>query len=197
MGLRARVEPWRLRGVVGRRDMMLISKQVNLENMLMSTELTPPELQGPERERTRLDDESADRLRAAIGRLARRLRPTLAATGMTPTQISVLLTVARRGPLGISELAEIEAINPTMLSRVVVQLCELGLIRRESRPDDRRAATVTATPAGRRMRERVHRERARALAEYVAELQDSEQMELVAALPALERLVELIDERRP
>ncbi|HEY1777692.1 MAG TPA: MarR family transcriptional regulator [Solirubrobacteraceae bacterium] len=164
---------------------------------MSATEMTPPELQGRERGRTRLDDESADRLRAAIGRLARRLRPTVAATGMTPTQISVLFTIARRGPLGISELAEIEAINPTMLSRVVVQLCELGLIRRESRPDDRRAATVTATPAGRRMRERVHRERARALAEYVAELQDTEQMELVAALPALERLVELIDERRP
>jgi hypothetical protein len=47
------------------------------------------------------------------------------------------------------------------------------------------------------MRERVHRERARALAEYVAELQPAEQTALAAALPALERLVELIDERRP
>jgi DNA-binding MarR family transcriptional regulator len=164
---------------------------------MSATELTPSELESPEQDCARLDDESADRLRAAIGRLARRLRPTLAASGMTPTQISVLFTVARRGPLGLSELAEIEAINPTMLSRVVVQLCELGLIRRELRPEDRRAATVTATPAGRRMRERVHRERARALAEYVAELQPAEQTALAAALPALERLVELIDERRP
>jgi DNA-binding MarR family transcriptional regulator len=164
--------------------------------LMSTTELTPSELKSPAHDRTRLDDESADRLRAAIGRLARRLRPTLAASGMTPTQISVLFTVARLGPLGLSELAEIEAINPTMLSRVVVQLCELGLIRRESRPEDRRAATVTATPAGRRMRERVHRERARALAEYVAELAEREQTALAAALPALERLVELIDERR-
>lgn len=159
--------------------------------------LTPADLKSPAQDRARLDDESADRLRAAIGGLAKRLRPTLAASGMTPTQTSVLFTVVRRGPLGLSELAEIEAINPTMLSRVVLQLCELGLIRRESRPEDRRAATVTATPAGRRMRERVHRERARALAEYVAELQSAEQAALAAALPALERLVELIDERRP
>jgi DNA-binding MarR family transcriptional regulator len=160
--------------------------------------LTPADLKSPaqDRDRARLDDESADRLRAAIGGLGKRLRPTLAASGMTPTQTSVLFTVVRRGPLGLSELAEIEAINPTMLSRVVLQLCELGLIRRESRPEDRRAATVTATPAGRRMRERVHRERARALAEYVAELQSAEQAALAAALPALERLVELIDERR-
>lgn len=144
-----------------------------------------------------LDPESADRLRSAIAKLSRRLRPTFAASQLTPSQISVLFTVVRLGPLGLSELAEIEAINPTMLSRMVAQLCQLGLIRRESRADDRRSAVVSATPAGRRMRERVHRERARALAEHVGRLGEDERQALVAALPALERLVELIDERRP
>lgn len=141
------------------------------------------------------DAESTDRLRSAIGRISRRLRPTLAASDLTPSQISVLFTIARRGPLGLSELATIEAMNPTMISRIVVQLCELGLIRRESRADDRRAATVTATAAGRRMRERVHGERARALGAYLAQLDEREREALTAALPALERLAELIGER--
>jgi DNA-binding MarR family transcriptional regulator len=141
------------------------------------------------------DAEATDRLRSAIGRISRRLRPTVAASALTPSQISVLFTVARRGPLGLSELATIEAMNPTMISRIVVQLCELGLIRRESRPDDRRAATVTATAAGRRMRERVHGERARALGVYLAQLDERERDALVAALPALERLAELTGAR--
>jgi len=141
------------------------------------------------------DADSTDRLRAAIGKLSRRLRPTVAASGLTPSQVSVLFTVVRREPLGLSELAEIEAMNPTMVSRIVVQLCELGLIKRESRAEDRRAATVTATASGRRVRERVHRERSRALGEHVLDLTEREREALLSALPALERLVELVGER--
>jgi DNA-binding MarR family transcriptional regulator len=147
-------------------------------------------------ERATLDADAADRLRAVIGKLSRRLRPTLAASALTPSQISVLFSVVRRGPLGVSQLAEIEAMNPTMISRIIVQLCELGLIRREARPEDRRAATVSATAAGRRMRERVHVERSRALGEYVGGLAASEQEALLAALPALEELAERIGEVR-
>ena len=143
-----------------------------------------------------LDPDTADRLRAVIGKLSRRLRPIVAGSGLTPSEISVLFTVVRHGPLGLSELATLEALNPTMLSRVVVGLSERGLIRREARSDDRRAATVTATAAGRRMRERVHRERSRALAEYMRCLGSEQRQALLSALPALEELAALIGEQR-
>jgi DNA-binding MarR family transcriptional regulator len=162
-----------------------------LNDEMTNTIATP--LEGSER--APFDADSTDRLRAAIGKLSRRLRPTVAASGLTPSQVSVLFTVARRGPLGLSDLAEIEAMNPTMVSRIVVQLGELGLIKRESRAEDRRAATVTATAAGRRVRERVHRERSRALGEHMLELAEGERRALLAALPALEHLVELVGER--
>ena len=57
---------------------------------------------------TALDIDTASRLRVAIGRLSRRLRTTAAgsAAGLTPTRISVLLTVVRQGPIRLSELAE-------------------------------------------------------------------------------------------
>ena len=63
-----------------------------------------------------LDVETTPRLRAVIGRLSRRLRPTAAAVaaGLTPTKISVLLHVARAGQIRLSELSEAEGINPTM-----------------------------------------------------------------------------------
>ena len=148
------------------------------------------------REGSPLDADAADRLRAVIAKLSRRLRPTVAGSALTPSQISVLFTVVRRGPLGLSELAEMEAMNPTMVSRITVQLCELGLIRREARPEDRRAATVSATAAGRRMRERVHIERSRALGDYVGDLDGAQQRALLEALPALEDLAERIGEGR-
>jgi DNA-binding MarR family transcriptional regulator len=146
---------------------------------------------GPEQ----FDAEAADRLRAAIGKLSRRLRTTVTSGGLTPSQTSVLFMVVRRGPLGLSELAALEAMNPTMVSRITAQLCELGLIRREPRPDDRRAATVAATPAGRRLRRRVHLERARVLSEYVHELEAKEREALLHAIPALEVLAARVGER--
>jgi DNA-binding MarR family transcriptional regulator len=134
-------------------------------------------------------DDSA-RLRAVIGRLSRRLRPTVAGSGLTPSQISVLFTIVRLGPIGLSELAEIESLNPTMLSRITAQLCDSGLILREADPGDRRSANVVATPAGRRIRERIHRERTRALNAHVEQLDEHQRQALWNALPVLEELAD-------
>ncbi|MEA2158490.1 MAG: hypothetical protein QOD66_870, partial [Solirubrobacteraceae bacterium] len=67
-----------------------------------------------------VDIETAARLRAAIGRLSRRLRPTAAGTaaGLTPTRVTVLLDVVRQGRARLADVASAEGINPTMLSRV-------------------------------------------------------------------------------
>jgi DNA-binding MarR family transcriptional regulator len=136
--------------------------------------------------------EDIERLRAVIGKLGRRLRPTRAGAALTPSQIAVLFTIVRRGPLGLAELAETEALNPTMLSRIVAQLTEGGLIRRTADPQDRRAALVEATRAGARMRERINQERARALAVHLARLSDGERERIWEALPVLEEIAELL-----
>jgi DNA-binding MarR family transcriptional regulator len=140
--------------------------------------------------------DSASRLRAVVGKLSRRLRPTLAGHGLTPTRISVLFTVARLGPLRLSELAEIEGLNPTMLSRVIAELGAAGLVRRITDPNDRRAALVDATPAGKRMRERILGERSDVLNVQLAELSAEERRALDEALPVLEALVERLKDRR-
>jgi DNA-binding MarR family transcriptional regulator len=102
----------------------------------------------------------------------------------------VLFTIVRLGPLGLSEVAEIESVNPTMLSRITAQLCDTGLISREASPGDRRAALVKATPAGRRMRERIHKERTAALSSHVERLDEEQRQALWAALGVLETLAE-------
>jgi DNA-binding MarR family transcriptional regulator len=146
-----------------------------------------------------LDVETAARLRIAIGRLSRRLRTTSAgsAAGLTPTRISVLLTVVRDGPIRLSELAEAESLNPTMLSRVIADLVDADLLARVSDDGDRRAAWVNATAAGKRLAERMRRERTDALNEALVGLSAADRSQLEQALPALEGLAEQLKRRRP
>jgi DNA-binding MarR family transcriptional regulator len=142
------------------------------------------------------ETEPAARLRIALAKLNRSLRSTQAGAGLSPSQISVLFTIVRRGPIGLSALASIEGINPTMLSRITAQLGEQRLIRRSASAEDRRAAVVEATAAGRRLRERIHRERNRALERGLAQLEVDEQRLLWQALPALEQLGASLAEQR-
>jgi DNA-binding MarR family transcriptional regulator len=141
------------------------------------------------------DTDLAFRLRTAVGRLSRRLRATAAGTGLTPTQISVLFTVVRRGPVGLSELARLEDLNPTMLSRVLAQLVEGGLLTRTPDPADRRAMVAEATAAGVALRRDIQRERADALGKELERLGAEDRAALDAAVGALERLVDQLGER--
>lgn len=146
-----------------------------------------------------LDVDTATRLRVAIGRLSRRLRPTSAGAdaGLTPTRISVLLAVVRDGPVRLSALAASESLNPTMLSRVISDLVEGGLLSRTSDDGDRRAAWVQVTEAGAELVDRMRRERTGALNDALAVLPAADRRLLEKALPALERLAEQLRERRP
>ncbi|MGO9822748.1 MAG: MarR family winged helix-turn-helix transcriptional regulator [Solirubrobacteraceae bacterium] len=145
-----------------------------------------------------LDEETAVRLRVAIARLSRRLRPTAAgaAAGLTPTRISVLLTIVRNREIRLSELAEIEGLNPTMLSRVISDLVAERLVQRTSDDGDRRAAWVTPTAAGRKLAERIRRERTAALNHGLEGLSDDDRDLLERALPALEGLAERLLDRQ-
>jgi DNA-binding MarR family transcriptional regulator len=146
-----------------------------------------------------LDVETAAQLRTVIGRLSRRLRATRAArdAGLTPTAISLLLSVVRDGPIRLSELADAEGVNPTMLSRTIGGLVGDGLLRRSSDAGDRRAAWVEATAAGRRLAERMRRERTAAVNAALAGLSETQRRRIEQALPALEALAEELKGRRP
>jgi DNA-binding MarR family transcriptional regulator len=137
-----------------------------------------------------VDEDSVIRLRRAVLRVARQLNAASVGEGLTPTQASVLGLITRRGPLGLTELSEIEGLNPTMLSRVVGKLDSFGLIRRLRDPDDFRAARVEVTPEGKQANQRIAAERAAILSERVAGLPPDQADALVAALPALENLAE-------
>ncbi len=141
-----------------------------------------------------MDEESVIRMRDAILRTARRLRATASDEGLTPTQSSVLATLVREGPAGAGELAAAEAVNPTMLSRVLAHLEQAGLARREPSAGDARCTVARATPAGRRLVSRLRARRAALLLERLEELPPDDIARLAAALPALEALGRADDE---
>lgn len=135
-----------------------------------------------------MDADRVIRLRGVILRLARQLNASSTGEGLTPSQASVLALVVFRGPLSLAELADLEGLNPTMLSRVVGRLLELELIRRIPDPTDLRSASVVSTPAGQDVDQRVKSQRAAALSECVDQLTSDQEQALLDALPALEDL---------
>ena len=135
-----------------------------------------------------MDTDEVARLRIALASTARWLERQSTADELSRTQLSVLGTVARLGPLGLGRLAEIEGVNPTMLSRIVAKLDEAGLLRRTPDPADRRAARVEVTERGHELHLRMRAERTRLLVDRMADLDADQRDHLLAALPAIEAL---------
>jgi DNA-binding MarR family transcriptional regulator len=146
-------------------------------------------MDAPDVEMSSLDPETAARLRAVVGKLSRRLNASARGAGLAPSQLSALGVIARQGPIRLSELAELESVNPTMLSRVVAALDVAGLVRRRTDPADRRAGLLEVTASGRRTHDRLRAERGRVLTAGLQALGQDEVAAVETALPALEALI--------
>lgn len=147
---------------------------------------------------THLDVDTSRRLRAVIGGLARRLHTTQASAeaGLTPTRSSLLLLIERRGPIRLSEVGDLEGLNPTMLSRSVSKLVDDGLVQRTADDGDRRAAWVSATEDGRTLAAGMRRQRTDIVNAGIEGLTSEHRQLLRDAIPALEALSEQLKEQR-
>lgn len=137
-----------------------------------------------------MDLDVSARLRGVVMRLSRQLNASATHEGLTPSQASALGLINHRGPLSLSELAAIEGLNPTMVSRIVGRLDALGLISRRQNPQDLRSAMVEITDPGRQATERIRGERGKVLSDCFENLSQSDQDAVVTALPAMEALAE-------
>jgi DNA-binding MarR family transcriptional regulator len=137
------------------------------------------------------------RIRTVVGRLGRRLRQTRAGAGLTPSQSEVMMTIVKRGPLRLSDVAVIEGLNPTMLSRTAGKLEAAQLVSRTQDPSDGRAVFLAATKRGRDLIARIRRERTDALTIALEGMSDADRRTLEAALPILESIAETLKDRTP
>jgi DNA-binding MarR family transcriptional regulator len=143
------------------------------------------------------DGDVAARLRIAVTRIDRLLAREVLGSALTRTQFSVLGALARNGEMRLSDLAERDGLNPTMLSRVVGALEKSGWVTRNQHPDDGRAVLVGVSPAGRELYERLQHERSALIGDYLAGLSADQSRTLVAALPLLEGLADHLLESQP
>ncbi|WP_206020294.1 MarR family transcriptional regulator [Rhodovarius crocodyli] len=93
-------------------------------------------------------DEGVAVLRAVMA-LGRRLRAARPAAGVNLSGLSLLGTLARRGPMPAAQLAQAERLQPQSLTRLIAALERDGLIERHRSDADRRALLIAPTPAGR------------------------------------------------
>ncbi|HTV10599.1 MAG TPA: MarR family transcriptional regulator [Acidimicrobiales bacterium] len=138
---------------------------------------------------------SPARLRIAVSRLARWLRPTAAAGTLTAAEIDLLMVAERHGPVRMSDFAAFCGLNPTMLSRMAPRLEKAGLLQRSTEPGDRRAVLVRATPGASELLDRVRSERDDVLSKLLDELDEGQREVVMAATPVLEILAERLREQ--
>ena len=136
--------------------------------------------------------ELATRMRLAIGRLHRRLSRR-AVGGLTPSQLSVLVTVEQHGPLRLGELAIREVITPPTVTRLVASLHERALVKRVTDPEDGRAALIEVAAAGRTLLDEIRRERTAFIAQRIARLDPAARAEVAGAARVLEQLIDIPD----
>ena len=139
---------------------------------------------------TELDLDQVARLRATVMRLARRMRQE-ASAGVTPSQLAVLGSLERHGPLTLGELATAERVQPPSITRSTRALEAAGMIARTVVAEDRRAVRIELTPRARRLIQSIRHQRDAWLAARVAELSQRESADLLRGIQALERVLEV------
>ena len=131
----------------------------------------------------------ADELRPILLRLARELRREAQSLGITGGQVALLAQIRRNPGITASELADRERMSAPGMSGHIGRLESAGLIER-TRATDRRRIGLTLTPEGTKILANVRKRRTAWLTDHLQELTDDERETIVAALPALERLLE-------
>lgn len=131
--------------------------------------------------------ELAQSLRLSIARLARLLRQQ-DRTGHGATFTAALAAVARHGGPTHGELAAMEQVAPPTITAVVGKMEALGLVTRETDPNDRRVTRIRATPAGLELLADTRNRRTQWLQSQMSVLTDDEFSTLQAAADVLAKL---------
>lgn len=137
------------------------------------------------------------RLLLAIEPLVRFIRRAATAGGLSTTASATLSRLGREGPQRLTDLARAEVVSQPAMTQLITRLERDGLVRRGASADDRRGVLVEATDAGLELAELRRVERADAVQRMIDGLDPGDRSAIVAALPALSRLVPLGEDGTP
>jgi DNA-binding MarR family transcriptional regulator len=130
------------------------------------------------------------RLRTVTMWLSRQMRePSAAETPITPSRFSTLWTVDKFGPLRMTDLARLEKISKSSVTRIVSNLAADGLVEVVPDANDGRSTLVGTTPEGRDVLAATSERTDTFFLSRITGFSDAEKVMLEAAVMLLERLV--------
>ncbi|KRE62192.1 hypothetical protein ASG78_03830 [Nostocoides sp. Soil756] len=101
---------------------------------------------------------------------------------VTFVQLRVLVVIAGRAPLNLSEVARHLGVHPSNATRVVDKLVSAGLVERTDRPSDRRHLALTLSPAGHELVQKVMGYRRESILSIMSAMPASRRRTLASAL---------------
>jgi DNA-binding MarR family transcriptional regulator len=129
---------------------------------------------------------------AGFARLYEGLRRLSPRDGLSLTAASTLRRLDAAGPQRLCDLYGPEGVTQPGMTQLVTRLEKDGLAQRSSDPADGRVVVVSITDAGRAAVEHRRAVHAEALAERLQALPPADREAILAALPAMKRLGDLI-----
>jgi DNA-binding MarR family transcriptional regulator len=133
-------------------------------------------------------------LAMAVSRLRSRIRieAGLSSTGIPISQLAVLGRIIDEGPTTAAALAAGEHVTQQAIAQSLAMLRERGLVEKQADPSDGRKSLVTATAAGRKLRESLTASREEWLTQAIdAAVRPAERPLLRAAIELLERIADV------
>jgi len=136
----------------------------------------------------------AVRLAMAVSRLRSRIRieSGLRSTGIPISQIAVLVRIIDEGPTTAAALAASEHVTQQAIAQSLATLKERGLVEKHADPSDGRKSLVSATGAGRKLRDSITVSRDEWITQAIdAAVKPQERQLLREAIELLERLADV------
>ncbi|MEH3034843.1 MAG: MarR family transcriptional regulator [Aeromicrobium erythreum] len=114
--------------------------------------------------------------------------------GLSRTAAGTLGRLAAQGPTRITDLAVQESASQPAMTGLVKRLEAAGHVVREADPDDGRATRIALTPSGRQALDERRAAVDAALRDLIDRLSPDHQSSLLAAVPAIEELVQITED---
>ena len=132
------------------------------------------------------DVELASDLVVHAARLVRAVRRELE----LPAGTRIISLLDEHGPLGITQLADLDRSSQPTMSGAITQLVERGWVSKAPNPDDARGSVVTLTDAGHQELQRVRRLNGERVSALVAEHPDLTTEDLATAVAVLRGILQ-------
>lgn len=141
----------------------------------------------------------AHQLTDVVTRLRRALRASIRTDysweRLPMAQVEMLQLLDDQTPMRVGDIATRQRLAASTVSGLIGQLMNAGLVERTVDPRDRRAAAVTLTDAGREQLEAWQHAHETRIERALEALPAEDRGRVRAALPALDRLADALDDR--